>query len=192
MSESTVQIRPYTVLVLCTGNSARSIMGEALFNVEGAPVFRALSAGSQPVGRVNPFALRQLSAAGGSVGDRTKNYRSKSWSEFTGEGAPTIDFVITVCDNAAGESCPLFPGPATRIHWGLPDPAAVKGSDAEIAAAFASVYATLQERVVALREFALTLPDREHLVERMHTLGTLPQITITTGASPCRFHDDNC
>ncbi len=170
MSDSSLQIKPYTVLVLCTGNSARSIMGEALFNAEGAPVFRAFSAGSQPVGRVNPFALQQLRAAGGSAGDMTTNYRSKSWSDFTGEGAPTIDFVITVCDNAAGESCPLFPGPATRIHWGLPDPAAVKGSDAEIAAAFASVYAMLCERVVALREFALTRPDREQLVARMRAL----------------------
>ncbi|MEK7258534.1 MAG: arsenate reductase ArsC [Pseudomonadota bacterium] len=159
---------PYTVLVLCTGNSARSIMGEALFNIEGAPVFRAFSAGSQPVGRVNPFALQQLIAAGGPVDEVLGSYRSKSWSEFTGEGAPTIDFVITVCDNAAGESCPIFPGPATRIHWGLPDPAAVKGSDAEIAEAFAGVYATLRERIVALREFALTLPDREQLVARMH------------------------
>ncbi len=162
---------PYTVLVLCTGNSARSIMGEALFNSEGGPVFRAFSAGSQPVGRVNPFALQQLIAAGAGVDEVLENYRSKSWSEFTGEGAPVIDFVITVCDNAAGESCPLFPGPATRIHWGLPDPAAVKGSDAEIAAAFASVYATLRERVVALREFALALPEREQLVARMRELG---------------------
>jgi arsenate reductase len=169
-AKSSAVVKPYIVLVLCTGNSARSIMGEALFNAEGAPVFRAFSAGSQPVGRVNPFALRQLSAAGDTVGDQTTNYRSKSWSEFTGEGAPTIDFVITVCDNAAGESCPLFPGPATRIHWGLPDPAAVKGSDAEIAAAFASVYATLRERIVALREFALTRPDREQLVAQMRAL----------------------
>ncbi len=161
---------PYTVLVLCTGNSARSIMGEALFNSAGAPVFRAFSAGSQPVGRVNPFALQQLIAAGAPVDEVVDAYRSKSWSEFTGEGAPAIDFVITVCDNAAGESCPLFPGTATRIHWGLPDPAAVKGSDAEIAAAFASVYATLRARVVALREFALTQPDREHLVARMRAL----------------------
>ena len=169
MSEkSSTAMTPYTVLVLCTGNSARSIMGEALFNIEGAPVFRAFSAGSQPVGRVNPFALQQLIAAGGPVDEVLGSYRSKSWSEFTGEGAPTIDFVITVCDNAAGESCPIFPGPATRIHWGLPDPAAVKGSDAEIAEAFAGVYATLRERIVALREFALTLPDREQLVARMH------------------------
>ena len=165
--ESSTAMAPYTVLVLCTGNSARSILGEALFNTEGAPVFRAFSAGSQPVGRVNPFALQQLIAAGAPVDEVLESYRSKSWSEFTGEGAPTIDFVITVCDNAAGESCPIFPGPATRIHWGLPDPAAVKGSDADIAAAFASVYATLRERIVALREFALTQPDREQLVARM-------------------------
>lgn len=168
MSEkSSTAITPYTVLVLCTGNSARSIMGEALFNTEGAPVFRAFSAGSQPVGRVNPFALQQLIAAGTPVDEVVDAYRSKSWSEFTGEGAPTIDFVITVCDNAAGESCPLFPGTATRIHWGLPDPAAVKGSDVEIAAAFASVYATLRDRIVALREYALTLPEREQLTARM-------------------------
>jgi arsenate reductase len=183
-AKSSAVVKPYTVLVLCTGNSARSIMGEALFNAEGAPVFRAFSAGSQPVGRVNPFALRQLSAAGVSVGDVSGNYRSKSWSEFTGEGAPTIDFVITVCDNAAGESCPLFPGPATRIHWGLPDPAAVKGSDDEIAAAFASVYATLRERVVALREFAQSGPDREQLVELMHTVGAgLPAIKASRSSS---------
>lgn len=172
MSEqSSVATKPYTVLVLCTGNSARSIMGEALFNAEGAPFFHAFSAGSQPVGRVNPFALQQVIAAGASVDAVLETYRSKSWSEFTGESAPTIDFVVTVCDNAAGASCPLFPGPAMRIHWGLPDPAAVKGSAAEIAAAFASVYATLRERVVAVREFALTQPDREQLAARMRALG---------------------
>jgi arsenate reductase len=133
----------YRILILCTGNSARSIMAEAIFNDIGKGRLQAYSAGSFPTGKVNTHAIALLK----SRGFPTEGLRSKSWDEFAREGAPDLDYVITVCDNAAGEICPLWPGKPVLAHWGLPDPAAATGGDAEIAAAFLNAYRTLEARV---------------------------------------------
>src|ERR1700758_3314981 len=129
---------PYNVLFLCTGNSARSIMAEAILNKVGAGKFRAYSAGSRPKGRLHPETIRLLQ----SLGYDASGLRSKSWDEFTAPGALEFDFVFTVCDNAAAESCPLWPGQPMTAHWGVPDPAAAEGSPAEIALTFKGVYRT--------------------------------------------------
>ncbi len=123
--------RIYNVLFLCTGNSARSILAESILRKDGAGHFRAFSAGSHPKGRVNPFALKVLD----SFHYPADGFRSKSWEEFTGPGAPVMDFVFTVCDNAAGETCPIWPGQPMTAHWGIEDPAAVEGSDIQKEAA---------------------------------------------------------
>lgn len=138
--------RPYNILFLCTGNSARSIMAEAILNKIGNGKFRAYSAGSQPKGAVHPNAIRLLQ----SRGCDTSGFRSKSWDEFAKPGAPEFDQIITVCNNAAGEACPIWPGKPARDHWDIPDPAAVEGSPAEIEAAFQQAYAMLAERIEAL------------------------------------------
>jgi protein-tyrosine-phosphatase len=131
------------VLFLCTGNSARSILAEAIINNEGRGRFRGFSAGSNPAGRVHPAALALLN----QLGHPTSDYRSKSWDEFAAEGAPPIHFVITVCDNAAGEVCPIWPGNPAKLHWGIPDPAAIEGpSQSE---ALKAAYDQLRERVAA-------------------------------------------
>jgi arsenate reductase (thioredoxin) len=135
--------RPYNVLFLCTGNSARSIMAEAISNKQGVGKFRAYSAGSRPKGRVHPETLRLLRG----LGYDTSGLRSKSWSEFADPGAPLLDFVFTVCDNAAGETCPVWPGQPMTAHWGVPDPAEAKGNPAEIAVAFKDVYRMLNQRI---------------------------------------------
>lgn len=152
---------PLRILVLCTGNSARSILGEALFNHLGQGLVQAFSAGSRPVGRVNPLALEVLAEQGIVPADP----RSKSWDEFTRPDAPVLDVLITVCDSAAGEICPLFYVPEgrqpTKIHWGIPDPAAVDGSEDERRAAFRAAYALLSkrvQRVMALPLATLTMP----------------------------------
>ena len=142
--------RPYTILFLCTGNSARSILAETIANQLGEGRLKAYSAGSFPTGRVNPYAIRLLE----SLGVPTEGLRSKSWDEFSGAGAPTLDFVITVCDNAAGEVCPIWLGHPVQSHWGLPDPAAVEGSDDDKLQAFKTTYAELAHRLKAF----LTLP----------------------------------
>ena len=134
---------PFNVLFLCTGNSARSIMAESILNRAGAGKFRAYSAGSDPTGKVNPMALNLL---------RKTNYdlsklRSKSWDEFAGEGAPKLDFVFTVCDDAANEVCPIWPGQPMTAHWGLPDPAKAQGSEAEKAFAFDDCFRMLHQRI---------------------------------------------
>jgi arsenate reductase len=133
----------FNVLFLCTGNSARSILAEAYLNARGKDRFRAFSAGSRPNGRVNPFALELLRANRLDV----SGLRSKSWDEFAAPGAPKLDFVFTVCDNAAGEACPLWPGHPVTAHWGVEDPAAVGGSDDEKRAAFRKAYCELSRRI---------------------------------------------
>lgn len=140
----------FNVLFLCTGNSARSILGEAILNRQGAPNFRAFSAGSHPAGRVNPYALQQLESAGLPV----EGLRSKSWDEFAKTGAPRMDFVFTVCDSAAAEVCPVWPGQPVTAHWGIPDPAGVAGSPAEIERAFRDAFVTLGRRI----DLFLSLP----------------------------------
>lgn len=147
----------FTVLVLCTGNSARSILGEALFNQLGEGRVRAFSAGSKPKGEPHPGALRLLARRGIDI----SAFRSKSWDEFTAPGAPRIDLTITVCGNAAGEACPVFLGSPLRAHWGLPDPADVTGTEAEVDAAFEETWRLLEMRVrafLALDRAALDTP----------------------------------
>ncbi len=135
--------RPYNVLFLCTGNSARSIMAESILGKDGAGRFKAFSAGSRPAGKVNPLAIETL----GAFGYPTADLRSKSWDEFEVPGAPAMDFVITVCDNAAGEVCPIWPGHPIKSHWGIEDPAAVGGSHLEKLAAFATAFRYLKNRI---------------------------------------------
>jgi arsenate reductase len=137
------QGRRYNALFLCTGNSARSIFGEAILNERGRPNFTAYSAGSHPAGAVNPYALKQLEAARLP----TTGLRSKSWDEFAKPGAPKMDFVFTVCDNAAKEVCPFWPGQPMTAHWGIPDPAAAMGSPEDIARAFRKAFTILQRRI---------------------------------------------
>jgi len=135
--------RRYTVLFLCTGNSARSIMAEAILNSKGHGNFVAGSAGSHPAGKVHPQALRQLELAN----IPTAGLRSKSWDEFEGPGAHPLDFVFTVCDNAAKEICPVWPGQPVTAHWGMPDPAATRGSEVEVQRAFRGAFVTLERRI---------------------------------------------
>lgn len=137
-------MRTYNVLFLCTGNSARSILAEAILDHEGGGRFRAFSAGSHPKGRVHPAALALLDELGLPI----EGYRSKSWDEFAAEGAPPIDLVVTVCDNAAGEVCPIWPGKPVKAHWGVPDPAEVEGPDQR--QAFRDAYDALHERIGTL------------------------------------------
>jgi arsenate reductase (thioredoxin) len=134
---------PRNVLFLCTGNSSRSILAEAILNQKGRPNFTAYSAGSHPTGRINPYAIKQLEMAKLPV----SNLRSKSWDEFAKPGAPKMDFVFTVCDSAANEICPVWPGQPITAHWGVPDPAAVAGSTEEIERTFRDAYLTLHRRI---------------------------------------------
>jgi arsenate reductase len=162
--------RPYNILVLCTGNSARSIMGEALFNTLGAGRFHAYSAGSHPTGRVNSFALELV----GALDYPLENLRSKSWDEFAQPGAPQMDFVITVCDNAAGEMCPLWPGHPVTAHWGFPDPAGIEGTDEEKRAAFALTLRQIRNRVQLFLSLPLETLDRMAIENRMRAIGKQP------------------
>ncbi len=162
--------RPYNILVLCTGNSARSIMGEALFNTLGAGRFKAYSAGSHPTGRVNPFAIEQVRALGYPV----ENLRSKSWDEFAAPGAPKMDFVITVCDKAAGEVCPLWPGQPMTAHWGFPDPAAAEGTDDEKRAVFARTLRQMRNRVQLFLSLPVETLDSLAIEKQMRAIGREP------------------
>jgi arsenate reductase (thioredoxin) len=159
--------RPYNVLFLCTGNSARSVLAEAILNHRGGGRFKAYSAGSHPVGRVNPFAIDLLRQAR----IETAGLRSKSWDEFAAPDAPPLDFVFTVCDNAAGEVCPMWPGQPMTAHWGLPDPAAVPGSDEDKARAFRDTYVMLDRRIGLFTSLPIASLDRLTLGERVREIG---------------------
>ena len=161
--------RPFNVLFLCTANSARSIMAEAILNNVGTGKFRAFSAGSHPKGQINPHALQLLA----SLGHDVSALRSKSWSEFAGSGAPLLDFVFTVCDNAAGETCPVWPGQPMTAHWGVPDPALASGSPAQIALAFKDAYRMLSARIGMFAALPLRSLDRSSLQKKLREIGQL-------------------
>jgi arsenate reductase (thioredoxin) len=161
--------RPFNVLFLCTGNSARSIMAEAILNKLGRGKFRAYSAGSQPNGRVNPHTIQLLQ----SLDYDTSAFRSKSWNEFAKPGAPVLDFAFTVCDNAAGESCPVWPGQPMTAHWGVPDPAEAKGTPAEIALAFKDAYRMLHQRIGVFTALPIRSLDQLSLQQRLKDIGRM-------------------
>jgi arsenate reductase (thioredoxin) len=158
---------PYNVLFLCTGNSARSILAEAILNHKGKPNFRAFSAGSHPTGRVNPHAIQQLESAGLP----TAGLRSKGWDEFAKPGAPHMDFVFTVCDNAASEICPIWPGQPMTAHWGVPDPAAVAGSEEQIERAFREAFLTLGRRIGLFLSLPLSSLDQLAIKKEVDRIG---------------------
>lgn len=159
---------PLNVLFLCTGNSARSILAEAFLNSAGGGRFRAFSAGSHPAGTVNPFAIEFL----GRIGIDTVGLRSKSWDEFAAPGAPTLDLIFTVCDNAAGETCPLWSGHPITAHWGVPDPATVNGTDDEKRIAFRLAFDRLSMKIRALLNLPIDeLHDHPSLKQRLDAIG---------------------
>src|ERR1700739_4251864 len=159
--------RIYNVLFLCTGNSARSILAESIVKKEGARHFRALSAGSHPKGTVNPFAIKVLK----SLDFPIDNLRSKSWEEFARPDAPVMDFVFTVCDNAAGESCPVWPGQPMTAHWGIEDPAEVEGTDIQKEAAFIAALRYLKNRIAIFTSLPLGSIDKMSLRTRLRDIG---------------------
>ncbi|WDZ78774.1 arsenate reductase ArsC [Ensifer adhaerens] len=159
--------KPYNVLFLCTGNSARSIIAEAVLNRLGLGKFKAYSAGSQPKGAVHPFTVQLLKG----LNYDTSFARSKPWDEFAVAGAPQMDFVFTVCDAAAGEACPVWPGNPMTAHWGVPDPAAAEGSEAERHFAFAEAYRMLSSRISIFASLPMTSLDRLALQTRLHEIG---------------------
>ena len=165
--------RVYNVLFLCTGNSARSVIGEAILNREGKGRFRAYSAGSHPKGAVNPNTLDLL----GRLGYDVSGFRSKSWDEFAVPGAPEFDFIFTVCDNAAGEACPVFPGRPMTAHWGIPDPAAATGSPAEVALAFDDAYRMLFQRISVFTALPIAALDQLTLQNRLKAIGAMEGAT---------------
>jgi protein-tyrosine-phosphatase len=167
---------PYNVLFLCTGNSARSIIAEAILNKLGAGKFRAYSAGSQPKGHVHPEAHKLLR----SLSYDTSGFRSKSWSEFADPGAPLLDFVFTVCDNAAGEVCPVWPGQPMTAHWGLPDPAEAKGNAAEIALAFKDTYRMLNQLIGIFVSLPIRSLDQMSLQKKLREIGRMEGATAKT------------
>jgi arsenate reductase len=168
--EADMEQRIYNVLFLCTGNSARSIMAEALVTTMGKGRFRGFSAGSKPGGKVNPFAIEQVAKTGYPI----DNLRSKSWDEFAGPDAPKMDFIITVCDNAAGETCPYWPGHPATAHWGFEDPAAVEGSDEEKRAAFQRIFRQISARMSTFVGLPLPLLDRNAIQHEIGRIGDTP------------------
>jgi arsenate reductase (thioredoxin) len=159
----------YNVLFLCTGNSARSIIAEAILNRVGQGRFRAFSAGSHPKGRIHPYTLDLLQQLHFDV----SGLRSKSWTEFAVPDAPKLDFIFTVCDNAAGETCPLWPGQPMTAHWGVPDPAEAEGSPAEIALTFKDAYRTLNQRIGIFTALPIRHLDRLSLQKRLREIGNM-------------------
>ncbi len=170
--------RTYNVLFLCTGNSARSIMAEAILNKQGRAKFRAFSAGSQPKGAIHPYTISLLQR----LGHDTAGLRSKSWNEFARPGAPEFDFVFTVCDNAAGETCPIFPGKPTTAHWGIPDPAEVRGTTAEIGVAFNDAYRMLSRRIEVFTALPIASLDGISLMNKLRDIGRMDGATTKAQA----------
>ena len=168
--------QPYNVLFLCTGNSARSVMAEVILNRAGRGNFRAFSAGSHPKGRIHPYALDLLRKLNYDV----SGLRSKSWSEFSGPNAPKLDFVFTVCDDAANEACPYWPGQPMTAHWGVPDPAAAVGTEAEVRLAFADALRMLTNRINIFVSLPLRSLDQLTLQKQLDAIGK----TKDTGSSP--------
>ena len=169
----------YNVLFLCTGNSARSIMAEALVDHWGERRFKGYSAGSFPKGEVHPLARRLLT----DLGLRAQGMRSKSWSEFAAPGAPVMDFVFTVCDQAAGEVCPIWPGQPMTAHWGVPDPAAAGGSEVDRMLAFRQVFAALERRIKIFTSLPIAKLDRMTLKSRVEAIGRVRDDAIEGRAS---------
>ncbi|MBB4142815.1 arsenate reductase ArsC [Rhizobium rhizoryzae] len=167
----------YSVLFLCTGNSARSILGEAILQKEGQGRFRAFSAGSQPKGEVHPLALKTLAA----LDYPHEGFRSKSWDEFAEQGAPVFDFIFTVCDNAAGEACPVWLGHPATAHWGIEDPAAVEGTEVEKLQAFAEAARFLKNRIAAFVNLPLSSLDKLALQAKLKEIGALEGATSGNG-----------
>jgi arsenate reductase (thioredoxin) len=165
--------QPYNILFLCTGNSARSIIAEAILNKVGAGKFVAYSAGSQPKGQINPYTIQLLH----SLGYETSQLRSKSWHEFAKPRAPPLDFTFTVCDNAAGETCPLWPGQPMTAHWGVPDPAEATGTPAEVALAFKDAYRMLHQRIGIFVALPIRSLDQLSLQKRLHEIGRMEGAT---------------
>lgn len=167
---------PFNVLFLCTGNSARSVIAEAILNKVGRGQFHAYSAGSQPKGRVHPETIRLLDG----LGYDTSAFRSKSWAEFAEPGAPQFDFVFTVCDSAAAESCPVWPGQPMTAHWGIPDPAEATGTPAEIALAFKQAYRLMNQRIGIFTSLPLRSLDRLALTNKLKDIGRMEGATGKT------------
>jgi len=171
MSTDAATVQPLNVLFLCTGNSARSVMAECILNREGRGKFHAFSAGSQPTGNVNPMALNVLRELNYDV----SGLRSKSWDEFAVPDAPKLDFVFTVCDDAANEVCPIWPGQPMTAHWGLPDPAKATGNDAERSLAFDECFRMLNQRISILVNLPIESLSKLSLQEHLHDIGRLGQ-----------------
>ena len=169
--------RVYNVLFLCTGNSARSILAEAILQQDGAGRFRAFSAGSHPKGEVNPMALKAL--AGFQY--PTEGFRSKSWEEFAAPGAPVMDFVFTVCDSAAGEACPIWPGHPMTAHWGIGDPAAIEGTEIEKLTAFSAAFRYMKARIALLTALPLKSLDELSLGAKLREIGQTDGTTSARG-----------
>jgi len=171
--------RKYNVLFLCTGNTARSIMAEGLLRGLGAGRFNSYSAGSHPKGSVNPLAISVL----GAEGMPTDGYRSKSWDEFAAPGGPEFDFVFTVCDNAAGEACPVWPGHPMTAHWGVEDPAAVEGTEIERRRAFVTAFKYLRNRIATFVALPIASLDKLSLERRLKEIGALEGATERAGGA---------